>query len=151
MKRFGFLALIGLFIGLVSFSVATTPTAREALGLDDRSQVSKAYPVDTITNSEIDTLTIATNFITNYEGGVGVTITNISGTSSLTIVVDEGYVDAAGTLRWAPGKDTITTTAAAGIYSIDIGRTVLNRYRFRIIGAGSQSTTYRLFYSFKPV
>lgn len=147
MKRFGVLALIGLFIGLVSFSVATTPTA---LGLDDRTQVSGAWAVDTITNTEVDTLTISTNFITNYEGFVGVTITNLSGTSSLTIVVDEGWVDAAGTLRWDLGQDTITTTAAAGTTGVDIGRLAGNRYRIRITGAGVQSTTYRLRYIMKP-
>lgn len=140
-----FFALITLAL---IFSAATTP--RQMEGLDNRAQVSGAWAVDTITNTEVDTLTISTNFITNYEGFAGVVITNLSGTSSLTIVVDEGWVDAAGTLRWDLGQDTITTTSAAATVGVDFGRLAGNRYRFRITGVGTQSTTYRLRYIMKP-
>ena len=151
MKNLQSFILLSAFVALCAFSVATTPNATEALGLNDRTTVSSSWAVDTITNTEVDTLTIGTNFLTNYEGFVGVVITNLSGTSSLTIVVDEGWVDHTGTLRWDLGQDTITTTSAAATVGVDIGRLAGTRYRIRVTGAGTQSTTYRLRYVMKPV
>lgn len=120
------------------------------------STYTRSWAVDTITNTEVDTLIVGggstpgVNFQSNFEGGVGVVIANLSGTSSLTIVVDEGFVDATGTVRYDNGQDTITTTAAAGTTFVDIGRLAGTRYRIRITGAGTQSTTYRLTFIAKP-
>lgn len=101
------------------------------------------FRLDTITNSEIDTLELSATYLSNYEGSVGAVITNISGTSSLTIVVDEGFTHGNAT-RWKLGQDTITTTSAATTALVDFGRLAGTKYRIRVIGAGTQSTSYRI-------
>lgn len=122
-----------------------------AFDFTERSPFTRLFTADTITNTEVDTLLLPVNVLTNYEAAVAVWIANLSGTSNLTIVVDEGWVDALGVQRWDVGQDTIVSASAAASVLVDIGRLAGRNYRIRITGSGTQSTRYSVSFFAKPV
>jgi hypothetical protein len=142
----------------LAFVAATPPTQKDTgeentWSFTERSPYRFSPALDTITNTEVDTLVIGggvgTNFLTNYEGAVFATLTNVSGTTNVAIVVDEGYVHTDGTTRWVLGKDTLSGTGV-GTRVVEIGTMVGTKYRLRLTGTGTQNTTYRVQFIAKP-
>jgi len=125
----------------------------ELFDYSERSPYRFSPAADTITNTGADTLVIGggfgTNFLTNYEGAVFATLTNVSGTTNVAIVVDEGFVHTDGTTRWVLGKDTLSGTGV-GTRVVEIGTMVGTKYRLRLTGTGTQNTTYRVQFIAKP-
>jgi hypothetical protein len=111
-------------------------------------------PSAALVNVEIDTVVIGgatgTNFLSNYEGAIFVNLLNNSGTSTITAVLDEGFVYSNGTTYWVAGKDTIISAQAAGTYVKEVGSLVGRKYRVRISSAATGNTTYRVQFSAKP-
>lgn len=110
-------------------------------------------PQDTITNTGVRTIVIGggdgTNFLSNFEGAVFLSLTQNSGTTSIAAVVDEGFVYSNGTTYWVLGKDTITISGA-GVYVRELGSLVGRKYRVRLTGSSTHNTTYRLQFTAKP-
>ena len=158
-KTLNYVSFAALAIAVLLAFMAASPMQVDLANTFDLFDYSERSPyrfspaVDTITNTEADTILIGpgvgTNFLTNYEGALFATITNVSGTTNVAIVVDEGYVHTDGTTRWVLGKDTLSGTGA-GTRVVEIGSMVGTKYRVRITGTGTQSTQYRLQFIAKP-
>lgn len=118
-----------------------------AFGLSAQSYYSRTLvSLDTITNSEADTIlvgpssttyyTFNSNFIYNYV----LNRTSISGTANTTMILQESNVSTGGASTWytvatASGTGaTVTSISGANLY----GR----RHRLILTGTGSQNTSY---------
>lgn len=111
-------------------------------------------PSANLTNVQTATIVIGggtgTNFLSNFEGAAFLDLVNVSGTSTITAVVDEGFVYSDGTTYWVAGVDTIVTTSGAGTYRKELGSLVGRKYRVRISSSATGVTTYRLQFTAKP-
>lgn len=90
-------------------------------------------------NAERDTVTIPEKFLSLYSGHFVVERTSLTGVHNIKVVLDESNATS-GTTNWYPVDSVATTTATIG----RISRTELLgvRYRLRLIGAGTQTSTY---------
>jgi hypothetical protein len=111
-------------------------------------------PQANLTNVQTATVVIGggtgTNFLSNYEGAVFLNLANVSGTSTITAFVDEGFVYSDGTTYWVQNKDTLVLNQAAGTYVVELGILSGRKYRVRISSSATGVTTYRLQFSAKP-
>lgn len=111
-------------------------------------------PQANLTNVQTATIVIGggdgTNFLSNFEGAAFLNLTNVSGTSTITAFVDEGFVYSNGTTYWVQNVDTIALSQAAGTYGTKIGSLLGRKYRVRISSAATGVTTYRLQFTAKP-
>lgn len=131
-----FLGLFALLaIGLYSFSKESTAeyyapggTYRYAL-------------TDTITNTEIDTVTFPVNFVSLYTALLTVPRTQLSGTTNVTIYIDESSVTS-GVTDWKVIDTLSGTGATVASFTQDELRGL--RYRIRLAGTGTQSSRYTL-------
>ena len=112
------------------------------------------YRLDTITNAELDTFglvsrtsTTAANalasytpFISLYSLDLSIRRTNISGTTSVKMYLDKSATTTPTATGWLTVDSTSTTGATVG----QISRSELlgEIYRVRIVGAGTQSSSY---------
>lgn len=129
---FGLLAIVAA-LSLYSFTdekntfAATVPYIPAAL-------------TGTITNTEIDTLTLAT-MVNPYRLTVYKKNTNTSGTTNVMTILDASTARS-GTTNWVTIDTLDGTSTTASIH--DLGAAVFLRYRFRLKGTGTQVSTYRL-------
>lgn len=154
---------LALFLGLLSFALClaysfagppkppdlppTTATAAflpanngMAQVLDYSSPAPYRYSTTGATlNAEKDTVTLPEKFLSLYSGHFVIERTSLTGTHSVKVVLDESNATT-GTTNWIPIDSVATTTATLG----RISRTELLgvRYRLRLIGAGTQTSTY---------
>ena len=112
------------------------------------------YRLDTITNAELDTFglvsrtsTTAANalasytpFISLYSLNLKIRRTNISGTTSVKMYLDESVTTTPTATGWVTVDSTTTTGATVGI--INRSELLGEIYRVRIVGAGTQSSSY---------
>ena len=146
MKNFLFL---GVIAAIAALAFAFAP--------DVQTSTAQPYvynaPSGTIINTGADTIVIGggtgTNFLSNFEGAVFLSLTQNSGTTSVAGVIDEGFVYSNGTTYWVLGKDTITISGA-GVYVKELGTLVGRKYRVRLTGSSTHNTTYRLQFTAKP-
>ncbi len=114
------------------------------------------YKQDTITNAELDTFglvsrtsTTAANalasytpFISLYSLNLKIKRTNISGTTSVKMYLDESATTTPTATGWVTVDSTTTTGATVGI--INRSELLGEIYRVRIVGAGTQSSIYKV-------
>ena len=112
------------------------------------------YRLDTITNAEQDTFglvsrtsTTAANalasyspFLSLYSLNLKIRRTNISGTTSVKMYLDESVTTTPTATGWVTVDSTTTTGATVGI--INRSELLGEIYRIRIVGAGTQSSSY---------
>lgn len=101
---------------------------------------SPAAYTGTITNTEIDTITLAT-MVNPYHLVCYKKVAQTSGTSNVMFILDAA-VAKTGTANWVAIDTLSGTSTTAGIY--DLGSAVYQRYRFRLKGTGTQVSTYTL-------
>ncbi len=118
--------------------------------------VRSIYRLDTITNTEEDTIglvsrtsTTANNavasytpFISLYTIDLSIKKTNISGTTTVAMYLEKSATTTPTTTGWVLVDSTSTATAGVGV----ISRTELlgETYRLRVKGRGTQSTSYKI-------
>ena len=105
---------------------------------------------DTITNTESDTLTWTFhNYSFDYCWNLEIT-TGISGTDSLTVVIEETASPSSST-AWKQVGSTVTlgATGSANRIALITGRVYGVKQRILITGVGTQSTIYRLWSTFR--
>jgi hypothetical protein len=154
------LPLSALFFTLSSFDKANHATesvelseTEAASGVGENSQFN--YRLDTLTNTESNILTIGrrdnsvwntvtnpTNFLSLYTFDVKVKTANLSGTHSVKVVLDGSNVSSGTSTGWV-GLDSLTTTAQNTIQLRTTDATA-TRYRLRISGTGTMSSTYQV-------
>ncbi len=114
------------------------------------------YRLDTLTNAETNILTIGrrdntvwntvtnpTNFLSLYTLDVKVKTASLSGTHSVKVALDGCNVTSGTSSGWV-GLDSITTTAANSVQLRTTDATA-TRYRLRVIGSGTMSSTYQVY------
>lgn len=130
-----------------------------AFGLSAQSYYSRTLvALDTITNTEADTLYVGTNaasqssaylFNSNFAYIYVLNRTSLSGTANTTMVLQESNVSTGGAATWytvatASGTGaTVTSVSASNLY----GR----RHRLILTGTGTQSTSYGITATLKKV
>ena len=137
--------LIGLFvfaaIGLTAFKNDRSKTLDA--NYDDASSTFYSYSVsDTITNTEIDTITIPVSLLSPWTGYWSVVATNLSGTSKILPTV----LQAASSTDYVNVNtmDTLKSGSLVKSYEDDlIGGT---KYRLVLTGFGTQSTKYNAYF-----
>ena len=105
---------------------------------------------DTITDTEADTLSYTFPAYSSYEFAWNLEITTgISGTDSLTVVIEETASPSSST-AWKQVGSTVTLGATSTGNRISLHTGVLYGVKQRIIitGVGTQSTRYRVWASF---
>lgn len=113
------------------------------------------YRLDTLTNAESNILTIGkrdntvwntvtnpTNFLSLYTFDVKVKTANLSGTHSVKVALDACNVTSGSSNGWV-GIDSITTTAVTTV-QLRTTEATGTRYRLRISGTGTMSSTYQV-------
>lgn len=106
------------------------------------------FAPDTITDSESDTLLLPADFVSPWSFAYHVTMSSLSGTDTLSFVVQESVLKSGNT-------DWITVATGAGsadVFTRITGALMYGR-RQRIIvnGAGTQSTRYAITFLAKKV
>lgn len=129
---FGFLAI---FSGLLLFSFTDERAAFVAPVTYAPTAIT-----GTITNTEIDTITLAT-LVNPYRLTVQKKVNQTSGTSNVMFIRDASNAKT-GTTNWVT-LDTLSGTSTTGSIH-DLGAAVYMRYRFRLKGTGTQVSTYTL-------
>lgn len=97
---------------------------------------------DTITNTENDTIEIPARLVSDWSGGWHVQATSLSGTVQLANTVEES-LSYNGT-DWV-SVDTLNNSAA-GTTRAEQDRVYGFRQRIRIVGSGTQSTRYTVYF-----
>ena len=137
--------LIGLFvfaaIGLTAFKNDRSKTLD--VNYDDASSTFYSYSItDTITNAEIDTITIPVGLLSPWSGYWSIVATNLSGTTYIL-----------PTVRQAASSTDYTSVATLDTLNVNgmvqaneddkIGGT---KYRLVLTGVGTQSTRYTAYF-----
>jgi hypothetical protein len=137
--------LIGLFvfaaIGLTAFVNDRSKTLDA--NYDDASSTFYSYSVsDTITNTEIDTITIPVSLLSPWSGYWSIVATNLSGTTYILPTV----LQAASSTDYTSiaTLDTLNVNGLVQSYEdAIIGGT---KYRLVLTGVGTQSTRYTAYF-----
>ena len=107
----------------------------------------------TLTNAATNTIVVGggdgTNFLSNFHGAVFINTVQTSGTTSLVLHVDEGFVSDNGTTYWVNSVDTLAVSGATTL-RVEINTLSGRKYRIRLVGTGTQSTAYRVQFHAKP-
>jgi len=133
--------LIGLFvfaaIGLTAFVNDRSKTLDA--NYDDASSTFYSYSVtDTITNTEIDTLTIPVSLLSPWSGYWSIVVTNLSGTTYIMPTIRQAASSTDYTS--VATLDTLNVNGMVQAHEDDkIGGT---KYRLVLTGVGTQSTKY---------
>lgn len=162
---FGFIALIALAFTIFAFDAPKSPIAvesaasAEALAIGE--YVTYNYRKDTITNAEINTLNIGrrdnsiwntvttpANLLSLYTYDIKVLPLSLSGTLSIKVVLDAANTTS-GTISDWMAIDSLTGTTAAKVFNLRSTDATANRYRLRVIGSGTQSSTYQIWTAWK--
>jgi len=151
--------ITGMFVllmsALYSFGPMRSPASDAAIHLANTAESNSdaiegptpagsayRYPLtDTITNAEIDTITLPVNFISLYTGLFTAQRINLSGTTNVSMFLDESNFTS-GTNNWYTLNTVVGTGATVAIATESELRGL--RYRIRLVGSGTQSTRYVL-------
>lgn len=130
------------------------PDAAAFAGVAD--YVAFDYRRDTITNAEVNTINIGrrdnsvwntvttpTNFFSLYTYDISLKPVSLSGTQALTFCLDKSNARS-GTINDWMAIDSITTGTNANIVQLKGTDATAARYRVRVKGAGTQSSTYQI-------
>lgn len=149
--------LIFLIFGLIGlFAIGSAFDKPESE--DDDAVVGSSnqynFRLDTITNAELDTIPIGkpnannivsnpVNFMSLFTYDIAILRTSISGTHSVKVYLDRSLTTTTGTATdWFTIDSTSATTATRAIMrSTDATGA---KYRLRVVGAGTQSSSYRI-------
>lgn len=94
------------------------------------------------TNSAWNTVTTPTNFLSLYTYDISVVRANLSGTTNLKVYLDKSCAISGTSTDWQVIDSVATTTATTGMMR---GTDATGaRYRLRISGTGTQSSTYQI-------
>lgn len=161
---FGFLMALAT-IALFSFDLADA-TSVEAANAEVTSvggYLNYNYRKDTLTNAEINTLNIGrrdnsiwntvttpANMLSLYTYDVKVLPLSLSGTMSVKVVLDASNTTSGTISDWC-AIDSITGTTAAKVLQLRSTEATANRYRLRVIGSGTQSSTYQIWTAWKKL
>ena len=145
MKKFlGALALITIFtVAMITLPSLVTPS-----GSFNNIWIEQQWPIDTLTNTEADTLVFSKFF--DYPSDISLSIHNfeLSGTATATYIVQQSLTNSS-TVNWIPTdtlvQATATTTAVLNLtndpqYSTE---KKLWGYRIRVIGTNSGTGVHR--------
>lgn len=142
MKKFiPILALITIFVVVAFYSFTPPPPAFNNMAI-------VGFTIDTLTNTESDTLTFTHNF--DYPSQLTWTLNNteISGTATSVWKVEQSAYSS-GTANWIL-TDTMATVTATGTHSYTLtnrpaysGQNELFGYRIRFIGVNSGTGVHR--------
>ena len=160
----GILAFTVAIFTVATLSAFDKPDETKLLSEAEYANVGTAaifnYRLDTITNAESNTLTIGNrdntvwntvttpaNFISLYTYDVKVKVAALSGTTSIKVALDACNVTSGTSTGWV-GIDSLTTTAVTTIQLRSTDATA-TRYRLRVIGSGTQSSTYQVWTAWK--
>lgn len=162
---FGFIALLALAFASYSFDAPKAPisveSAASAEALAIGEYVTYNYRKDTITNAETNTLNIGrrdnsiwntvttpANLLSLYTYDIKVLPLSLSGTLSIKVVLDAANTTS-GTISDWMAIDSLTGTTAAKVFNLRGTDATSNRYRLRVIGSGTQSSTYQIWTAWK--
>jgi len=140
-KVLGILILLGVAVYVTAYKNDRSKTLDA--NYDDASSTFYSYSVsDTITNTEIDTITIPVSLLSPWTGYWSVVATNLSGTSKILPTV----LQAASSTDYVNVNtmDTLKSGSLVKSYEDDlIGGT---KYRLVLTGFGTQSTKYNAYF-----
>jgi len=142
-----------LFAGFTALFAFDNPAEDEPQGTG--GYVAFDYRKDTIANAAKDTLLIGnrassatntvttpTNFLSLYTYDISVVRANLSGTTNLKVYLDRSCARSGTSTDWVLIDSAATTTATNAIVR---GTDATGaRYRLRISGTGTQSSTYQI-------
>ena len=142
-----------LFAGITALFAFDNPAEDDPQGTG--GYVTFDYRKDTITNAAKDTLfignrassatntvTTPTNFLSLYTYDISVVRANLSGTTNLKVYLDKSDTRSGTSTDWFLIDSVSTTNATIGmIRGTDATGA---RYRLRISGTGTQSSTYQI-------
>lgn len=106
------------------------------------------WTADTITNTEIDTVSVPASFLSNYQFQIQAVRTSLSGTHNVKLYLDESNLTS-GITDWRVIDSTSTTTATIGAIRQSVSYGL--RYRVRVKGTGTQSSRYAMNIVAKPL
>jgi len=171
MKKYIFGALFACLIAAIAYKPVTKIEKPEmmyeadALGetffAPSGSFYERLYALDTITNAANDTLYLPSNMrplFSDFQMALNVTRTNISGTTSLAVKVEETNYPYVSTTPPTAGWSATLNSANAAAATVATTATteqlmIRNAYgiNFRVIidGAGTQSSSYRIRWTLK--
>lgn len=155
-------AAIAVIVTLFSFDLPTKPAdAAEVYAGATGGNVQFNYRKDTLTNAEANTLNVGsrdnsiwntvttpTNFMSLYTYDVKVLPLSLSGTLSVKVVLDASNTSS-GTINDWCAIDSITGTTSARVLQLRSTDATAIKYRLRVIGAGTQSSTYQIWTNWK--
>lgn len=134
-NKFLFLLAALLFIGGIHATAQTT--------LQPRNYFKVLASAGSIVNTEADTLTLSGLDMdkATYRYNYAITRTNVSGTTNVTVILQESN-ETSGTTNWY----TVATASGTGATTtfIQAAQNYGPRHRIILTGAGTQSTTYRV-------
>lgn len=161
---FGFVALLALAAFTWSFDAPTAPAVVEAADSQAFAvgeYLNYNYRKDTLTNTETNTLNVGrrdnsiwntvttpANMLSLYTYDVKVLPLSLSGTLSVKVVLDASNTTSGTISDWTP-IDSLTGTTAAKAFQLRGTDATANRYRIRVIGSGTQSSTYQIWTTWK--
>lgn len=131
-----FLFVLAAFILIA----ATAATGTKYYTIPNKAQ-SYTWAVDTITDAENDTLTIADLQTSNWYGLLQVDGKQLTGTQLLAIIVQASAFDSPDADQW---YEVQRDTANGSLEQVNIDLEQLDAFNYRIIidGAGTQSSEY---------
>lgn len=138
---FGLLAIVGALF-LFSFE-------SEKQAFAPTTPYRYTWAADTITNTEIDTVSVPASFLSDYRFQIQAVTAQISGTRNLKIYLDESNLTS-GTTDWRLIDSTSTTTT--NVVAIRQAQSYGLRYRVRVKGVtGTMSVRYAMNIVAKPL
>ncbi len=161
----GVFALIALALLTWSFDSPKAPITAETAASMDALAVGEYlnynYRKDTLTNAEVNTLNVGrrdnsiwntvttpANMLSLYTYDVKVLPLSLSGTMSVKVVLDASNTTSGTISDWC-AIDSLTGTTAARVLQLRGTDATANRYRLRVIGSGTQSSTYQIWTAWK--
>jgi len=136
----------------VAFKPSDTDVVREYATENGSFSVSDGYYTktwnDTITNTESNTLSVPASLVSPYQYGVTTVLTNISGTRSIKINLDES-ASATGT-DWLSIDSVTVTGTSTGPTRLAGGTLYGRRHRIRLTGTtGTMAVKYTVIANYK--
>lgn len=140
-------SLFGLFIiGMAALHYAFKGAEAEAM-YSGSPLYQYAFPSDTITDTEADTLLIPVRLLSRWGYNWTISTTQLSGTQNLSCQLQESNTYTGS--DWIDVGSPVTTSGAADLDRA-IGEFVYGvRQRLIITGSGTQSTTYSVTTTYK--
>jgi len=112
--------------------------------------IYKTWALDTITNTEKDTLSLPAILESQYQYSIQARVLRISGTKNVKFVLDQ--TNATGSTVWMP-VDSVSAASPDTLKTVFLmkGANVWgNKHRIRVVGTGTQSTSYQVTALYKP-